>query len=61
MVINVKYWLLVLAALKKLLPVAKEVAAAAIDGKITKEEVLVIVENAMGEHETIYLWGKPNA
>lgn len=50
-----------LVVLKKFWPVAKAVVAAAVDGKITKEEVLVIVEMILADKEVIYIWGNPDA
>lgn len=55
-----KYYAIALLVLKKMWPVALEVAKAASDGKITKEEAYVIAEEWLGEDDVIYLWGKPN-
>lgn len=56
-----KYWAIAVVVLKKFWPVAVEVAKMAVDGKITKEEVCVVVDIALGDDDVVYLWGKPSA
>lgn len=56
-----KYWAIAMVVLKKFWPVAVEIAKMAVDGKITKEEVCVAVDTALGDDDVVYLWGKPNA
>lgn len=54
-------WVLALAVLKKLWPVAVKIAASLQDGKITKDEVILIAEDILGEDDVIYIWGSPSA
>lgn len=62
MVIKMKYLSVLFSVARKLYPVVSMIAGnIQLDGKLTKAELYAIIDAVVGEQETIYFWGKPNA